>query len=71
MYSLFTLFYRFHTLIEVSVVDSLQCDSFHDGFRIYWQDQNYVDSEGCTYSLQAAVSPDNYYTCVYRGTFRD
>ncbi len=53
--------------VEVSVIENLLCDSFHDGFRLYWQDQNIVDSEGCTYVLQAAIAPSNDYSLIYRG----
>ncbi len=53
--------------LEVGVVEEILYDSYHDGFRLYWQNQNFVDSEGCTYSLQVGLTGEEY-TIVYRGT---
>ena len=50
------------------MVEEILYDSYHDGFRVYWQNQNYIDSEGCTYSLQIGL-PGEEYTTVYRGRY--
>ena len=41
--------------------------AFHDGFRISWEEQNFVDNPAISYHLQMAKG-DESYTIMYRGS---
>lgn len=51
---------------DVSTVQHLYSDSYHNGFRVYWQGHNYVDNQGISYAVQVAKGDDEFIT-QYRG----
>ena len=58
----------FHNL-EVVTLDSsrIRVESFYDGFRVSWDEQNFADNTAISYHLQQSKGNSDYIN-IYRGS---
>lgn len=60
----------FCKLLDIVTIDSskIKVESFHDGFRISWEEQSFADNPAISYHLQKMSDGDESYINIYRGS---